>query len=681
MIGRTISHYKIIEKIGEGGMGMVYKALDTRLKREVAIKFLPPAIARNTDAREQFMLEAQAAAALNHPNIATIHEIDEVDDDVFFVMEYITGRNLRERIEAGTIEQNQCLDITVQITEGLRAAHQKGIIHRDIKSANIMLTEDHRIKVMDFGLATRAGQEEFADTKSTFGTPAYMSPEQIREGAVDHRTDIWGLGVIMYEMLSDQMPFQGVYEGALLYSIMNDEPPPVSDLNSDVSEDLLKIVEKALAKNPENRFQHIDELLDDLNLLRQEGGTSPAVYARIVEIKDSLAEKESVPSTAVLPFSDISPQKDQEYFCDGITEELIDALSKVEGWRVVSRRSSFAFKGKEVDIRQIGDQLNVTHLLEGSVRKAGNRLRISAQLVSVKDGFHLWSEKYDRELEDIFEIQEEIARAIVNKLKIELGEDHKTRLVKRYTENLEAYNLYLKARFHLNKRTEEGLRKGIAYCEQAIAKDPTYAPTYSGLADGFILQGFSGAHPPREVMPKAREAAGKALPLDDSLAEAHTSLACIEAVYEWDWQNAESEFKRALTLNPNYAAAHHWYAINYLVPMERYEEALAEIQKAQEIDPMSEVITATIGLVFYFMGRYDAAVRQYKSVLEMDPGFNLGYLFLGRAYGQTGKYDEALSAFEKRHLPEIITKPWEKLLILTLSPAIKRKPWKYWTRC
>lgn len=631
-------------------MGMVYKAIDTRLKREVAIKFLPPEIARDNKAREQFMLEAQAAAALNHPNIATIHQIDEVDDDVFFVMEYIAGKNLREIVGAhrdAPMPIDQITNIAAQIAAGLQAAHQKEIIHRDIKSANIMLTEDHRIKIMDFGLATKAGQENFADTKSTVGTPAYMSPEQIREGAVDHRTDIWGLGVIMYEMLTGQLPFQEAYEGALLYSIVNDEPPPVSGFRSDVPEGLLKIVEKTLAKNPGNRYQQIDELLDDLNILRQECGSSPAVYARIVEVKDPLAGAERVPSTAVLPFSDMSPQKDQEYFCDGITEELIDALSKVEGWRVVSRRSSFAFKGKEVDIRRIGEQLNVTHLLEGSVRKAGNRLRITAQLVSVKDGFHVWSEKYDRELEDIFEIQEEIARSIVDKLKIELGEDHKTRLVKRYTENLEAYNLYLKARFHLNKRTEDGLKKGIAYCEEAIAKDPDYAPAYSGLADGYILQGFSGLVPPREVMPKAREAAQKALELNDSLAEAHTSLACFKAVYEWDWPGAEAEFKRALALNANYATAHHWYAINYLVPLERYEEALSEIRLAREIDPMSEVINATVGLIFYFMNRYDEAIAQYQNVLEMDSNFRLADLFLGRAYAAAGRYDDAIAAFRK----------------------------------
>ncbi|MCB0288896.1 MAG: protein kinase [Calditrichaeota bacterium] len=638
MIGRTISHYKILEKIGEGGMGVVYKALDTRLKREVAIKFLPERIANNPDARQRFLLEAQAAAALNHPNIATIYEIDEVDDLVFFAMEYIRGENLKDKLNSGRLDLTQCLSFIRQIAAGLQAAHRKQIAHRDIKSENIMLTEDGRVKVMDFGLAKSGEQGGLKETAVISGTPAYMSPELLQDAEVDYRTDIWSFGVVIYEMLSGELPFQGMYESALLYAISHEEPPSLKEFRADIPDAWNDVVAKILQKNPAQRYQDIGELLNDLEAIDRPAAAGSGAPA----ISDA-----GNTAIAVLPFRDMSPGKDQEYFCDGIAEELIDALAKLEGWRVVSRTSSFAFKGKEDDIRRIGEQLNVAHIIEGSVRKAGKRLRITAQLNSVHDGYQLWSEKYDREMEDVFEIQEEIARAIVSKLSTQLPAAPTRVLIKRHTEDLEAHTLYLKARYHLHKRSEEGLKKAIEFCEEAIRKDPTYALAYSGLADSYILQSFMGTSRPQEVLPLAKTAALKALSLDQTVAEAHTSLACIKTVYDWNWSDAESDFRQAFSHNPSYATAHHWFAINFLVPQKRFEEAFEEMRHAQSLDPVSPVIHATFGLIWYFAGDFEKAVNQYLQVLELNPDFQLANLFLGRSYEQLGLFDASLEAFRK----------------------------------
>lgn len=646
MIGKTISHYKILEKLGEGGMGVVYKAMDTRLKREVAIKFLRPnftsSLGEKSD-RERFLIEAQAAAALNHPNIATIHTVDETKDSVYIVMEFIKGENLQEMIEKEPIPPDTCVRIIRQIADGLQTAHGNGIVHRDIKSANIMLTAEGRVKILDFGLAKVGTDTKINSSESTLGTLAYMSPEQLSGKKVDHQTDIWALGVILYEMLSRRLPFQGDYAGSMMYAIVNEPPLPITDAHSRFSEQLIVIVEKALAKKSKDRYQSVEEMLADLDKVNKKAGDT---REQMVNPGKDIREK-TPPSTAVLPFVDMSPEKDQEYFCDGIAEEIIDALAKVEGWRVVSRTSSFVFKGKNQDIREIGDQLNVSHILEGSLRKSGQRIRITAQLTSVVDGFQMWSEKYDRELADVFAIQEDIARTIVEKLKIELGDKQDAPLVKRYTDNLEAHNLYLKARFHFNQRNEEGLWKGIEFCEEAILKDPEYAPAYAGIAEGNILLGFLGAQPPGKLMPKAKEAAMHALQLDNSLADAHTTLGCIKGVYDWDWEEAEKDFQHALALSSNHATAHHWYAINLLVPQGRFDEAMSEIQRARELDPMSQVINMTAGLIYYFKGDYDRALEQYNTVSKIDATFGLVHLFRGRTYEQIGKYDLAMETFEK----------------------------------
>jgi serine/threonine-protein kinase len=636
MIGQTISHYRLLEQLGQGGMGVVYKAYDTKLKREVAIKFLSPEISLQEQDRERFLIEAQAAAALNHPNIATIHAIEEVDDELFIVMEFIDGPDLKKKMVSEQLSVDNAIDIAIQIAAGLQAAHEKGITHRDIKPANIMLTSKGQVKITDFGLAKMAQASALTKAGMTVGTIAYMSPEQAQGLEVDHRTDIWALGAVLYETLTGQQPFAGLYEQAVLYAVVNTEPPALAALRPEVPAELQRLVRQALQKNPAQRHQSMNEVIAALELAGAKTATKPPA-----------PEEKSPLAIAVLPFTDLSPQKDQEYFCDGMTEELIDALTKLEGCRVVSRTSAFAFKGKEQDIRAIGKQLNVSHTLAGSVRKAGNRLRINAQLTNVEDGFQLWSEKYDRELDDVFAIQDDIASALVKKLKMKLTGEQESRLVKRYTENLDAYHLYLQARFHLNKRTEEGLKKGVTFCEQAIALDAGYALAYAGLADGFALLGFQGFLPPKDAMPKAKAAAEQALKIDNDLAEAHTSLGYIHAIYDWNWRGSEKEFVRALELNPNHPAAHYWYALWHLLPTGQFEPCLAEIKKAQELDPLSLVLSAGIGWQYYFARQFDQAIEALQKTLEMDENFLFAHDILGQTYLQMGMYEQAIAEMGK----------------------------------
>lgn len=638
MIGKTISHYQIIEKIGEGGMGIVYKAKDTTLERTVAIKFLPRQTATQAEERQRFYIEAKAAAALNHPNIATIHAIEEVEDDVFIVMEYIEGQELKQKIDAGPLPVEDAIHIILQIANGLQEAHKKGIVHRDIKSANIMLTGSGQIKIMDFGLAKVRGGAQVTQIGTTLGTAAYMSPEQARGEDVDHRTDIWSLGVVLYETIAGQLPFKGHYEQAVLYSILNEDPESITCLRRGVPTELEAIMNKALAKSPNERYQQVDGMLIDLNVLGKE-----------LETKSRQVPKEKCPpSVAVLPFVNVSPEKENEYFSDGMTEEIIDALTKVEGLRVVSRTSVFAFKGKDQDIRKIGEQLNVSHVVEGSVRKAGNRVRITAQLINIADGYHLWSEHFDREMEDVFTIQEEIAHMIVNALKIKLVRKAETPLVERSTENIKAYNLFLKGRYCWNKRTEAALKQCVNYFEQAIEIDPDYMLAYCGLADAYALLGIAeyGALPPMEVMPKAKAAAVKALEIDNTLAEAQTTVAHVKAFFDWDFTGADKEFNRAIELNPNYPFSHHWYAL-YLSAMERHDEAIAEEKRAQELEPLSLIINKNVGTIFYYARKYEQAIEQYKKALELDPDFARTHFFLGLAYISNSMFEEAIAEIKK----------------------------------
>jgi len=636
MIGRTISHYKILEKLGEGGMGVVYKAQDTKLDRIVALKFLPKQLLCDEEAKKRFVHEAKAASALDHPNISTIHEIDEAEGECFICMAYIEGQSVKELIKEKEFSIEETLKIGIQIAEGLSRAHQKDIVHRDIKSDNIMLTQDGLVKIMDFGLAKLKGVSRITKAGTTLGTVSYMSPEQTRGEDVDHRTDIWSLGVILYEMLTGQLPFRGDHEQAVVYSILNEEPKPITDLRTDLSRELEPIVSKPLSKSPDSRYQKAEDIVIDLRELRK----------KLESVKKEPSAKELSPSIAVLPFTNLSADPEQEYFCDGMAEEIINALTHIEGLRVVARTSAFAFKNKHEDIRDIGRKLNVKTLLEGSVRKAGSRLRITAQLVNVTDGYHLWSERYDREMEDVFAIQDEISLAIVDRLKVNLLGEEKAALVKRYTDNLEAYNLYLKGRYFWNRRSEGGLQRAIEFFQQAIEKDPSYALPYTGIADCYNILGWYGYISPKKAFPRAKTAAEKSLKMDDTLAEAHTSLAAVREFYDWDWLAAEREYKRAIDCNESYASVHHRYA-EYLSYMGRHEESIAEIKRAQELDPLSLPINTVVGEVYYYARQYDQAIEASQRTIEMDPSFVVAHFFLAFAYAQKAMYDEAIAEARK----------------------------------
>ena len=634
MIGKTISHYKVLEKVGEGGMGVVYKAEDTRLKRTVALKFLSPDWTRDAEARERFVREAQAASALDHPNICTVHEIEETEGQTFIAMAYLDGQSLAGKITDGPLDVEEAVDIAVQIAEGLQEAHDKGVVHRDIKCANIMVSGRGRAKITDFGLARSTGQSRLTRAMTIMGTVDYMSPEQARGDTIDHRTDIWSLGVVLYEILTGKPPFTGHSDQAVIYSILNEPPERITDLRSDVPASLERIVQRMMQKDPDERYRNMAAVGADLKYIK--GGTGAIM----------VSGEKRVPSIAVLPFADMSPQMDQEYFCDGLAEELINGLTQLQDLRVVARTSAFSFKKKDMDVRDIGRKLNVDTVLEGSVRKAGDRLRITAQLINISDGFHLWAERYDRELDDVFAIQDEITLTIVDKLKIKLLGQEETDIVKHPSVDLEAYNLFLKGRYFWNKMTEDALKKSAACFERAIELSPDYALAYTGLADCYSVFPYYSSFPPKEAYPKAREAALKALELDDSMAEAHASLGLIKTHYDWDWEGAEKEYARAIEINPGYAKAHHGYAM-YLMFRGRLEEALKEAERARELDPLSLIINAFVGLIASFAGRCEMAGTALMKTIEMEPNFVYAHMFLGFAYLDCSMHEEAMEEFKK----------------------------------
>jgi serine/threonine protein kinase/tetratricopeptide (TPR) repeat protein len=633
MIGKTISHYKILEKLGEGGMGVVYKAMDTRLDRIVALKFLAPHAVGGDEEQGRLIREAKSAAALNHPNICTIYEIDKAEGRTFIAMECVEGQSLKGKIAAGPMALDEAVDVAIQVTGGLGQAHSKGIIHRDIKPANIMLTPEGPAKIMDFGLAKSLGGTILTQTGTTIGTVAYMSPEQARGGDVDARADIWSLGAVLYEMVTGQRPFKGDYEQAVIYQILNETPKTVTELRPDAPRELARIVGKAMAGKLAERYGSADDFRKDLEFLRRSSRSESA--GRSVEAEDPK------PSIAVLPFRDMSPERDQDYFCEGIAEELINALVKLDGLRVAARTSAFQFKDRDSDVKKVGAELDVRTVLEGSVRKSGDRLRITAQLINVEDGFHIWSEKYDRDLEDIFSIQDEISLAIVDKLKVRLLGGEKKVLVRRHTTDQEAHNYYLKGLYFWNRRHEGGMKMAMENFHLAIEKDPDYALAHVGIADTHNITGLFGYLPPNETFPKAKAAAARALEIDPTLGEAHASLGFVEMFYDWDWVAAESEFRRAIELSPKYATAHEWYAI-LLSILERSDEAIARAERSHELDPISLIINSVLGLVYYFARRYDESIAAHKRALELDPNFLPGSAYAALVYVENGMCDRAV---------------------------------------
>jgi len=603
MIGRTISHYRILEELGRGGMGVVYRAEDLRLKRIVALKFLQPQAFGDKEQRDRFLREAQAAAALDHPNICTIYEIEETGDDIFIAMAHIEGVTLKERIQSGRIDIGEALRMSIQVARGLKAAHARGVIHRDIKSTNIMVTNENHVKIMDFGLAKIAGGKEISKTTMSVGTASYMSPEQGRGENADERTDIWSLGVVMYEMLTGELPFDGDYDPAVIYALLNQIPTDIHRLRPEVPTDLEAIVTRAMQKDPDARYQTACEILAHLKATGLPLGFDPAGGNGAVALR---------PSIVVLPFVDLSPERDQEYFCDGIAEEIINALTRVDGLRVVSRTSAFSFKGKHVDVRDIGRKLNVETVLEGSVRKAGKRIRVTGQLVSVFDGYHLWSAQFDRELEDVFAIQEEIAENIVEALQVSLDGKGKPVLGRIPTQNVQAYDYYLRGRRFFYQSKRKGMDFACEMFAKAIKKDAKYALAYAGLADchSFLCLYFGGGDEHRK---KALEAAVKALVLDRSLAEAHAAHGLALSV-NGEHDRAEKEFEKAIELDPKLFEAYYFYA-RMAFACGKKEKAIEMYHRAGVVNPDDYLAPSLEAFTYRTMNRMDESREAYRRSL------------------------------------------------------------------
>ena len=652
MIGKTISHYRILEKLGEGGMGVVYKAEDLSLERPVALKFLSPRAMGTEEDQERFVHEAKAAASLNHANICTIYEIANADGKTFIAMEYVEGENLHARMTSAPLPLDEALAITADIGRGLAAAHERGIVHRDIKPANIVVTPSRVVKIMDFGLARIAGGEQLTQPGTTLGTVSYMSPEQARGDDVDGRTDVWSLGVVLYEMLTGRRPFIGDRDMAVIYSILNEDPPPPVELRPDIPEILDAIVKKALAKDRNARYASALEFTGDVFAVKGALDTGAPTLA----MPSMGAQRHTQPSVAVLPFANLSADPEQEYFCDGMAEEIINSLAHLDGLRIVARTSSFAFKGRNEDVREMGRQLGVETLLEGSVRRAGNRLRVTTQLISVADACHLWSERFDREMEDVFAIQDEISLAVTDALKLRLLGEEKKKVIKRHTESFKAYRAYLKGRYHWFIRTSSDIEKAIEYLKEAVVIDPEYALAYAGLADCYGVLPMYRPVAPEEIYPKAKAAALRALELDDSLAEAHAALSCIMDNYEWDWDASEREIERAIALNPGYATAYQWKAEG-LITRGRFDEAVEVMNKARELDPLSLFMNARVGMALYCARRYDEAKAILETTLEVDPGFAQARYFLSLIYASEDRYEEAIQT-----LPEESFRAWVAIL-------------------
>ena len=701
MIGTTISRYEVLEKLGEGGMGIVYKAKDQQLGRFVAMKVLLSNPGENSDKRSRFIQEARAASALNHPNIITIYEIVALETGECIAMEFVRGETLGDLIGNHKLTQVDSLKIGMQIADALAAAHNIGIVHRDLKPANCMVTPEGLAKVLDFGLAKLSSNQNFGmDDEDTvdsdrtrsirvnarpktaegaiIGTVSYMSPEQAQGQSVDWRSDIFSFGSMLYEMFTGEKAFHGNTGLGTLTAVLRDQPKDFSTLGVEAP-DVQDVIRRCMKKDPDQRYQ---SMTDVKNALEQIYFASRSGIMQMSSgiFKRPLSQR-ATPSIAVLPFLNMSSDKENEYFSDGLAEEIINALTKIDNLRVTARTSAFAFRGSNDDVKKIGETLNVASVLEGSVRKSGNRVRISVQLIGVADGNNLWSERFDREMTDVFEIQDEISSAIVGTLKVRLASQSgsgteapkpQVPLVKRYTENLDAYNLYLKGRYELYKMTREGLDLSKHLFEQAIALDPNYALAHDGLAYCWYSEGFLGFVAPKEAMPKAKAAVRRAIELDESVAEAHATLGVILALYDWDWPGAERELMRSIELNGSSPVSRDVYAFYFLRPVGRIDEAIQETQNALALDPLSILFRVHLGFLYYLQRNYEHAIAQFHKVLEMNPNYYLAHAMMAPAYTQTCRFDEAMSAYEKAREADADSKFVASLVATTLAVSGKR---------
>jgi non-specific serine/threonine protein kinase len=636
VIGSTVSHYRILEKLGEGGMGVVYRAEDQTLRRQVALKFLAPHALGHDDQRRRFLREAQAAAALDHPNICPIYAIEEIDEQVFIAMALAEGHNLKRRLARGPLPHREATHIALQVAKGLDAAHAEGIVHRDVKSANIMVTEKGHARITDFGLAKLPGVEQ-SDPTVALGTPGYMSPEQIRAAPVDLRTDIWSWGVVCYEMLTGQLPFRGDHALSVAHAIIHDPPPAPSTLKPDIPRYWDRIVLRALEKKAEDRFARMAEAAAFLE--RGEAPTSSSGRRRTPPPRGQ-------PSIAVLPFADMSPERDQEYFCDGIAEEILGGLMRLGGLRTASRTSAFAFKGQREDVRSIGGWLGVETVLEGSVRKSGNKLRITAQLIDAGEGYHLWSESYDRELSDVFAIQDEIAQRIVQALRVELNDRERRLLSRPAAHDVEAYELYLKGRQFLYRTRRQDLEYAVEMFERAIQKDPDYARALAGIADchSYLFSYFGGR---KEDLERARKASARALEAAPDLAEAHAARGLALALGE-EHEEAEREFESALLLDPELYEAHYFYG-RMCLQQKNWQRAARLFEQASRVKPEDAQSLMLLGLAYRTLGLVDRCEVAYRSALErgyrhveLNPDDARALYLLAQCHAELGEKDKGL---------------------------------------
>jgi len=667
MIGKTISHYKILDKIGGGGMGVVYKAEDTKLKRHVALKFLGLHLTQDTEAKKRFVKEAQAASALQHNNICKIHEINETDEgQIYISMEYYEGKTLKEKIQDSELTLDEVLDIVTQIAGGLGKAHSKGIVHRDIKPANIIVTDDGVAKIVDFGLAKLAGQTKLTKTGSTLGTVAYMSPEQTQGIDVDRRTDIWSLGIILYEMLTGENPFKGDYEQAVMYSILNEAPVPVTELRPDIPVTIEQVVEKSLEKDANARYQTVEELLNDLKsitagivpeeikmrlrkaklrkrrraLLITGAGLIVVMAVTVMSLLRGRAV--TITSLAVLPLENFTGDAGQDYFVDGATDELIGRLSQISALRVISRTSAMRYKESDKTLPEIAWELNVDAVVEGTVYRAGESVRIRVQLSDViPEERNLWSETYERDKTDILLMYSEMARTISGRLGINLTSEEIARLASARQVNPEAYSVYMKGRSYWRGLTSPNIETAMEQFELALELDPDYALAYTGVSLVWIGRYQMNFAPRSEAVPKAIAAAEKALELDSTLAEAYYALAAVKTWSEWDWEGAEKAFNKAIALNPNFPDVRAYYS-NYLSYFNRDEEAILQIERAIELDPFNGLSYGLYGYVLVYQRRYDDAIAAAKTGLALQNNI-VARSALQYAYIMKGMRDEQLA--------------------------------------
>ena len=644
--GMRLGPYEIRAPLGAGGMGEVYRARDTRLGRDVAIKVLPQGTAQDPSAVARFKREAQAIAALQHPNILALYDVGVEQATTFAVMELLEGQTLRARITETPVPWRRAVAIGVEIAEGLAAAHAKGVIHRDLKPENVFLTTEGRVKILDFGLAQyKPSGPQQDETRATMvtepgtitGTAAYMSPEQVRGEPTGAPSDIFSLGCVLHEMITGGRAFAGRSAAETMAAILTAQPPPLANFVGDVPPELAGWITHCLEKNAADRYQSARDLAFALRSL-----LSGASHAK------------PIASLAVLPFTTARGNPDSEYLCDGITEAIINSLAQLPGLRVLARSAVFRHKG-DADPIQVGRNFGVGAVLTGRVFQRGEMLVIGAELADVASGSQLWGQQYKRKLADIFAIQDEIATEICEKLRLKLTGDEQNRVTRRYTEDPAAYQLYLKGRYCWNQRTEEGMRRSLDYFSQAIEKDPSYARAYTGLGDGYAMLSIYNALPPKDSFPKAKAAQRRALEITDDLAEAHASLGFAALLYDWDPRKAEAALKKAIGLNPGYASAHQWYGF-VLGLTGRMEESIAELSLAQQLDPFSASINVSAGYPLYWMRRHAEAVVTYRGAVALHPNFWLAHYYLGLTLAQSGSFTEAIAQLE--HARDLGDSPW-----------------------